>query len=382
MNRDFYTKGFDDATNIKLEIFRHYIREWLPVFMTRKRDGSNRTKYVSIYDFFAGPGQDSAGNPGSPLIIVDEIKTYCMNNADFKADIAVRMIFNDVEEAYVEQLRRSVEAIACDQACCRIEYSALPFQQVLPDHISSMNEPWNANLVIMDQFGVKEVTPDVIRSLAQCSATDILFFISTSFIRRFADTPEIGGKYDLARDDLKNMEYNIIHRYICEYYRGKLGGMSYHLAPFSIRKGSNIYGVIFGSSHLLGLEKFLRVCWALDDITGEANYNIDGDFSWGGKQSLFEEHNRISKIDLFEEELRTYVASHKPDNILLNIFCLTKGFPPSKAGEVLTTLQEKGWLSVRDNETGKRARRGTFYLGWNNCKSRIPKVRFSMEAAS
>lgn len=84
MNRDFYSRQFDDATNVKLEIFRHYIREWLPVFMTRKRDGRNRTKYVCIYDFFAGPGQDSAGNPGSPLIIVDEIKNYCMTNADFE----------------------------------------------------------------------------------------------------------------------------------------------------------------------------------------------------------------------------------------------------------------------------------------------------------
>lgn len=117
-------------------------------------------------------------------------------------------------------------------------------------------------------------------------------------------------------------------------------------------------------------------------MTGEANYNIDKDFSWAGEQSLFEEDNRISKVDLFEKELQTYVASQKPDNIALNVFCLTKGFPPSKAGEVLTTLQEKGWLSVRDSKTGKLARRGAFYLGWNNCKSRIPRVRFSLETTS
>lgn len=129
------------------------------------------------------------------------------------------MIFNDVEEVYVDRLRCSIEPIACDQSCCQIEYSALPFQEALPNHISNMNEPWNANLVIMDQFGVKEVTPDIIRSLARCSATDILFFISTSFIRRFIETPEIRSKYDLNCDEMKSMEYSVIHRYICEYYR-------------------------------------------------------------------------------------------------------------------------------------------------------------------
>src|SRR5208283_1092431 len=105
-----------------------------------------------------------------------------------------------------------------------------PFEEALPKHISRMNESWNANLVIMDQFGVKEVTPDVIRRLAACRATDILFFISTSFIRRFIETPEIQSKYDLSCDEIKNMEYNVIHRYICEYYRGKLAGTQYYLA--------------------------------------------------------------------------------------------------------------------------------------------------------
>jgi hypothetical protein len=245
-----------------------------------------------------------------------------------------------------------------------------------------MNEPWNANLVIMDQFGVKEVTPDIIRSLARCSVTDILFFISTSFIRRFIETPEIQSKYDLNCDEIKNMEYNVIHRYICEYYRGKLAGMQYYLAPFSIRKGSNIYGVIFGSSHLLGLEKFLKVCWSLDSVTGEANYNIDNDFSWAGEQSLFEEDNRISKIGLFEKELQTYIASQKPDNLALNEFCLTNGFPPTKAGEVLASLQAKEKLVVREIGTGRIARRGAFYLGWKNYRSGIPRVRFSLEATS
>jgi len=108
MSNDFFSKRFDDATNVKLDIFRLYIREWLPVFMTRQKGGFNHTTDINIYDFFAGAGRDSEGNPGSPLIIVDEIKQYCRNNKGLKANVSVRMLFNDIERRYISSLEKNV----------------------------------------------------------------------------------------------------------------------------------------------------------------------------------------------------------------------------------------------------------------------------------
>lgn len=53
----------------------------------------------------------------------------------------------------------------------------------------------------------------------------------------------------------------------------------------------NYYGVVFGSSHTFGAEKFQKVCWGLDPITGEADYNIDRALTYGGKTVLFEEYS-------------------------------------------------------------------------------------------
>lgn len=381
MSKDFFSKRFDDATNVKLDIFRLYIREWLPVFMTRQKGGFNHTTDINIYDFFAGAGRDGEGNPGSPLIIVDEIKKYCRNNKGLKANVSVRMLFNDIKRRYISSLEKNVQSVQCDRDCCRIEYSVSPFHKALNAHLEKLNSRTNASLVILDQFGIKDVTPEIVQELASCETTDILFFISTSFIRRFIETPEIGNKYDLNKEDLKNKEYNVIHRHLCNHYREKLKEKTYYLAPFSIKKGSNIYGVIFGSSHLLGLEKFLKVCWSLDKTTGEANYNIDGDFSWRGQPSLFEQLNRIKKIDLFKHELREYITSKRPNNIELHEFCLVKGFPPFKASEVLRDLQKKEKLTVWNLKNDTRARNGAFYLGWKNCRSDIPKACFSFEGA-
>lgn len=378
VKRDFFDKNFDDATVVKLSIFRQYIREWLPVFMTRRKIGS-KVNSIHIYAFFAGPGGDSDGNPGSPLIIVDELKRYCAANEDLKSDVDVRMIFNDINEQFIEKLKPAVKEIACEKSCCKAEFSSLPFAEALSRHLITMHSSNSAHLVIMDQFGIKEVTPDVVQELAGCKNTDILFFLSTGFIHRFIETPEIGGKFNFSATDLKNREYNVIHRFLCDYYKKSIGDESYFLAPFSIKKGSNIYGVVFGTRHLLGLEKFLKVCWALDSKTGEANYNIDDDSIWNGQLSLFEERNAFKKINLFGRELLEYISSKNPNNVELNKFCLSKGFPPNKAREILIALQERGELIVWDIENNRQARRGAFYLGWDNCKTGVEKARFAME---
>jgi len=77
--------------------------------------------------------------------------------------------------------------------------------------------------------------------------------------------------------------------------------------------------------------------------------------------------------------LLEYISSKNPNNVELNKFCLSKGFPPNKAREILIALQERGELIVWDIENNRQARRGAFYLGWDNCKTGVEKARFAME---
>ena len=67
MGNDFHGKPFDPATKIKLEIFRRYIREWLPVMLTHPTDGRKPFTRANIFDFFSGPGRDLLGVPGSAV---------------------------------------------------------------------------------------------------------------------------------------------------------------------------------------------------------------------------------------------------------------------------------------------------------------------------
>jgi three-Cys-motif partner protein len=67
---DLHNKPFDEGTKTKLEIYRSYVRAWLQVFL---HADAFRRKPLQFFDFFCGPGEDSRGEPGSPLILINEL---------------------------------------------------------------------------------------------------------------------------------------------------------------------------------------------------------------------------------------------------------------------------------------------------------------------
>lgn len=388
MAKSFHQKQFDDGTHDKLTIFRGYVRRWIPVFLTAWKKGGNY-EAVNVFDFFAGPGTDAKGNPGSPRIIQDELKAYCDTHNDLKAKgLQIRLYFNDIDRSHVQQLEQCLAENACSKGCCQRILSSKPFQQAFADRLPLMQNARSANLVIMDQFGMKEVTPTLVTTLARCRATDILFFVSSSCIRRFAAEPGTQLYFQMSSDDLASSEYKSIHRHICSYFRSTLpNGVKYHLAPFSIRKGGNIYGIVFGSGSLLGLQKFLEACWELDEVTGEANYDIDDDPARYGDRFLFADMNGIKKQDAFERDLEDMLResstgqakSTPPNNLDVYRFTLERGFLPKHANKHLAELQKAGRLEVHAPKSAEPPKKGAFYLSWDYYKQTNVRAVFRLK---
>lgn len=379
MAKEFHDKPFDDGTLVKLDIFQGYIRRWIPVFLTDRRQKRNQ-KVVDIFDFFAGPGVDKDGSPGSPRIVQEELKEFCETHSELKAEgIEVNLFFNDKSKRKIAELKKRLTEKACPKNCCHLNLSADPFSVSFEKRLPAMRVPGSANLVIMDQCGFKEVTPAVVGMLSQCRTTDLLFFVSSAFINRFAGEPAVQKYFHLSADELSKSAYNSIHRDVCDYFRSNLpDGVTYHLAPFSIKKGSNIHGVVFGSRSLFGLQKFLEVCWSLDSTTGEANYDIDEDPIRYGQLSLFPEDNTPKKEAAFQRELDELLsgttAASPVDNLSLYRFTLEKGFLPEHARAYLKRLQKEGRLQVEAVGAAKPPRAGDFYMRWEHCRDKVRKV--------
>ncbi len=369
MATDFHDKPFDDQTKLKLEIFRRYTREWLPVFLSRKTYDS-----IDIFDFFAGPGRDSEGVQGSPLILIDEIKK-CLANSRLPTagNISISLFFNDADPDKIQSLQREIASEK--ESRLRINFTSGLFQEAFDASKTVLAGPSAAKLVILDQRGFKEITSDIFRQLIELPATDFMFFISSFHLKRFISTEEVKRYFPKTPDrEVNAIPATDIHRFVCSYYEKLVPpGRKYYLAPFSIKKGPNIYGIIFGSSVLLGLEKFLKVCWNLDGVSGEANYDIDGDLVRRFK-TLYRETNTSKKIDLFERRLVSFLDVYRSNNELYR-FTLEQGCLPKQAVGVLRGLQKGGSLETDPADT----RKSSFYLNWKCYCGQVVKARFRIK---
>jgi len=136
-----------------------------------------------------------------------------------------------------------------------------------------------ATLMLIDQFGVDNATAGVFKTLIEAPTCDFLFFLSSSTLSRFRDHPAVRQKIVRPNDPYH------VRRATLDYYRGLLDTHSeYYLARFSIK---NIYGLIFGSAHPRGMDKFLQVAWKEDEVNGEANFDIERDNLRPDQPTLF-----------------------------------------------------------------------------------------------
>ena len=364
MAKDFHNKPFDDETILKLEIFRGYTREWLPVFLSKRNFLS-----MNIFDFFAGPGKDSNGTEGSPLIIIDELKKYLEDPAlPVATDVAIKVLFNDSDQDKVALLRKEISR----EDTFTVEITNLSFEESFAAQRDVLKSPSAVKLVILDQSGVKQITQDVFRQLVNLPSIDFMFFISSSILKRFITVEEIRQYFpDMSPEEINNIPATDIHRFVCSYYHKLVpSGKEFYLAPFSIKKCANIYGIIFGSGKLLGLEKFLKVCWNKDSISGEANYDIDDDIVRKGK-TLFKDLDISHKMGLFKKRLFDFLQDFRSNNELYK-FTLESGCLPTHTGEILRELRENERLEADPSDT----RKGSFYINWKNYNRQIVKAKF------
>lgn len=135
------------------------------------------------------------------------------------------------------------------------------------------------SLVYLDQNGIKFLSDKYFLELEKTTQTDFLYFVSASYFWRFGDSSEFKVHLDIDMAAAKKDPYKFIHRNIIDQLKKRLPENSkLKLYPFSLKKGANIHGIIFGASHPRAVDKFLSIAWKRNETNGEANFDIDDDF--------------------------------------------------------------------------------------------------------
>jgi len=341
----FFEKEFDETTKTKLRLYSEYLREWFPVFAYGPRHTS-----INIIDFFAGPGKDIKGNLGSPLIALTEASTYTEDY--LKQNREVNFYFYDKNKKSIAALVEHIKPWKADN----IPFNPIAIHQEFPNslknHLENIVKPNDMNLILIDQFGVKNITESIFKLLTKHKKNDLLFFISSSAFKRFASKPEFKKYFpNLSKSDVDNIPQKDIHKFISNMYAEWLP--KGFISHFSLIKKGNIYGLIFVSNNILGLKKFLESCWKIDTESGENNFfNSD-------QTTLF----NSEKIQNFQDELEKKLINGRLNNErMLYQFTLLSGMLPKHAKDIIKKLYANKKISTlkgkpRNSEAGFKAPR-------------------------
>lgn len=339
--KNFHQK-FDKSTQTKLYIFNEYFKESFPVFLY-----TPFWKEILIYDFFAGKGYDELGEKSTSLNILEQIKPYCQ--ALIEKGKHLYILLNDKD--CKDELERNVKEylINCKRDCkseCIIEKGLKVTDKDFADYFDVVYEKIklrkdSAKLIFLDPFNFI-LDNEKFQKLISLKYCDFICFLPSSYLRRFREYNGFNSFIDTRKIDYDSKIPAHCHRQIAEYFETLVPAKKeYYIGSFSIKKGSNYYGVIFGSNHTLGAEKFQKVCWGLDEITGEADYDIDREPSYNNTDGfLFEEFEIPLKIQSFKQALvDKIIGKDVKTDIEAYKFALSKRCMVKHASEVLKEMQ-------------------------------------------
>lgn len=347
MAKNINKKTYSEQTLLKLDIFRECFREWFPVFLHNQR-----IEHIYIYDLFAGSGTDIDGTYGSPLILLEEARgdkrQHCNHFRQNKQKIA--FAFNEFQKSKVAILKSNVDAFFAnckrhcpDEICVYASncyFNQGDFQELFQN--SKLNnvlqDPKYGKFILLDQYGFKQVDDEVFTKLTNAPKTDFIFFVSSSTLRRFQDS-EVVKAYlknrNVEFDDTKPKE---CHRVIANYFRSLVPSTKeYYIHHFTIKNQSNYYGLIFCSNHSFGMEKFLKVCWKHDTLSGEANFKMnEADFE--ENTIFYSPENSIKNRDVMTRLEHLILSGQVGDNISGMKYVLKEGCLPSLFPKVIESL--------------------------------------------
>jgi three-Cys-motif partner protein len=267
-------------TRAKHEILRRYLKAWFPILASQIR--AQRVLYV---DGFAGPGEYSKGEPGSPLIAIQTARDH---DRSFAAEIHMAFIEKDSERwkhlcalvtPHTESLRarKNVRLLDPEQGDCEEKLNEL-----LARH-DKQSKTFGPALIFLDQFGYSDVSMELIANIMGRPSCEVFTYLNADGIRRFIG--DQGKHAALTRAYGTEKWQNIVRRHskdeipveLGRLYRDQLkaAGNSKYVRHFSMHGegGKLLYWLFFCTNNIRGLEEMKKAMVGVDDSGGEFSFS-------------------------------------------------------------------------------------------------------------
>lgn len=256
-------------TEAKHHLLRLYLSAWLPILTSYHGQ-------VTILDGFAGPGEYSGGEPGSPIIAID---TLLGHSYAALRDKEVQFIFIEKDEMRYEHLK---ELLTSRNLPPHAKYRLIcgEFDETLTDLLDNLDREGKRltpTFAFIDPFGYSQTPMNTISRIMKNARCEVLINLMHDFINRFLSFDNDANRGHLDRlfgtsnwrsivD--QSLEPKERERQLHDLYQRQLqavGGAKYARSFRMVNDRNHTeYYLFFGTNNLVGLDKMKQAMWKVD----------------------------------------------------------------------------------------------------------------------
>ena len=364
-------------TRAKLLMYEQYLTIYLSIM-------SNTPFYINLFDPFCGNGIYRDGKKGSAIITYDCVKENYNKmksiNKEYSKD-KITMYLNDINVTRIHNVEKILTEKQAKSPICNIEFSNTLYSELVDELIQDLkmqNKFEHRNLLFIDPYGYKNIFKKHIEEILSFKNSEIVLFLPITFIYRFMK---------ISFKDYENSKYDKVRKFISDFFESPeelinstpnvttlIEHLRYALTfdnqfyccTYTIKKDhTNNYALFIITPHIYGFEKILEVQWKCDEAKGSGY-----DFSKEDIIPLFCEYEKEVYLETFKKRLIDFIRVKKTNKDLYE-FTLQNLFLPKHLNKILKLLQKKEIIKVIDIESGKSARKNSFYANYKNYKDRV-----------
>lgn len=368
----------DPHTLAKHAILRGYLQAWMPILAHQSHQVGRVHREILFVDGFAGPGEYSGGQEGSPVIA---IKAALGHSHAFPAPI--RFVFIEKDE---ERHARLVQVLEQHKAALSTRKDVLVQPPLLGECDALLRDlltkcqrdglQFGPALVFLDQFGYSSVSMDLVKTVLTYSQCEVFSYLDWNWMNRFLSddtkwsgiTRAFGG--DLWKPALE-MGGREREQFLLKTYTSQLSTVAHakYTWTFAMHGEGNklLYWLFFSTNNIRGLEEMKKAMARVDDS--------------GAGQFKFSDAQDARQLRLFGGVSDASLARFLSDKLCgktmtvfqVKEFILTQT-PCYLYNEALAILEREGRLHLVDPP--KERRRGSF-AKFPDLKVNFPPVQSS-----
>ena len=254
----------DPHTKGKHLVLREYMNAWLPIMTKWNRR-------VLFIDAFAGPGEYSNGEEGSPIIALKALIGHSQKN---RITNRINYLFIEENADRCSHLTDMLKRLESDiPQNCAYQVINATFDDTLTDvldRIEAHNRSLAPSFVMIDPFGVSGTPMHTIERILKNPKSEVYISVMYRDINRFKTHPSFGPHLDgLFGTDVWRQGNDISdgderRKFFYNLYKEQLKKAgAKQVVHFDLYKEANeqVYAIFFGTQNLAGCDKMKQAIW-------------------------------------------------------------------------------------------------------------------------